>query len=87
MQPCLLSGKCHPSVMADAAPACNTAAVCLHEDLGPEIEALLCLQVLTTGFWPTYKQQDIDLPKEMLDSQAQFKVRCWWCPERPGPHP
>jgi hypothetical protein len=33
------------------------------------------LQVLTTGFWPTYKVQDIDLPKEMLDSQAQFKVR------------
>lgn len=32
-------------------------------------------QVLTTGFWPTYKVQDIDLPKEMLDSQAQFKVR------------
>lgn len=33
------------------------------------------MQVLTTGFWPTYKVQDIDLPKEMLDSQAQFKVR------------
>jgi cullin 1 len=32
------------------------------------------VSVLTTGFWPTYKQQDIDLPKEMLDSQAQFKA-------------
>jgi hypothetical protein len=38
-------------------------------------QRLHCAQVLTTGFWPTYKVQDIDLPKEMLDSQAQFKVR------------
>lgn len=40
------------------------------------------LQVLTTGFWPTYKVQDIDLPKEMLDSQAQFKVRSRGCNDR-----
>ena len=41
----------------------------------PEKSALdVTVSVLTTGFWPTYKFVDIDLPKEMLEGQAQFKV-------------
>jgi len=35
----------------------------------------ISVSVLTTGFWPSYKVVDMDLPKEMVESQAQFKVR------------
>ncbi len=30
-------------------------------------------QVLTTGFWPTYKSTDLALPKEMVEGVELFK--------------
>jgi len=34
----------------------------------------LTLQVLTTGFWPTYKPDELNLPKEMLECITTFKA-------------
>eukprot|EP00966_Prymnesium_polylepis_P093439 2162684-Prymnesium_polylepis.1 len=31
-------------------------------------------QVLTTGFWPTYKNDDLNLPSEMLACIETFKL-------------
>ena len=31
-------------------------------------------QVLTTGFWPTYKSDELNLPKEMLQCITTFKA-------------
>ena len=33
-------------------------------ELHPSVD--LSVQVLTTGFWPTYKSSDINLPSEMV---------------------
>ena len=30
--------------------------------------------MLTTGFWPTYKSDDLNLPKEMLQCIETFKA-------------
>jgi cullin 1 len=38
---------------------------------GPEVD--FSVQVLTTGFWPTYKILDVTLPREMSHCTGQFK--------------
>mmetsp|Transcript_22229 Transcript_22229/g.71840 ORF Transcript_22229/g.71840 Transcript_22229/m.71840 type:complete len:749 (-) Transcript_22229:395-2641(-) len=38
-----------------------------------KLETDLTVQVLTTGFWPTYKSDDLNLPKEMLQCIETFK--------------
>ena len=35
----------------------------------------LTVQVLTTGFWPTYKSDDLNLPQEMVACIETFKAR------------
>jgi len=39
-----------------------------------KLETDLTVQVLTTGFWPTYKSDDLNLPKEMLQCIETFKA-------------
>ena len=34
----------------------------------------LSVNVLTTGFWPTYKATELNLPQEMIDGITMFKV-------------
>jgi len=38
-----------------------------------KLETDLSVQVLTTGFWPTYKSDDLNLPAEMLQCIETFK--------------
>jgi len=38
-----------------------------------KLETDLSVQVLTTGFWPTYKSDDLNLPSEMLQCIEAFK--------------
>jgi cullin 1 len=38
------------------------------------LETDLSVQVLTTGFWPTYKSDDLNLPSEMLQCIETFKA-------------
>ncbi len=35
--------------------------------------ARIPLQVLTTGFWPTYKSTELALPQEMVEGVELFK--------------
>lgn len=35
---------------------------------------LALVQVLTTGFWPTYKTFELALPQEMVDAVELFKA-------------
>jgi len=39
-----------------------------------ELDTDLTVQVLTTGFWPTYKSDELNLPKEMLQCIETFKA-------------
>ena len=39
-----------------------------------DLKTDLSVQVLTTGFWPTYKSDDLSLPSEMLQCIEAFKV-------------
>jgi len=39
-----------------------------------KLETDLSVQVLTTGFWPTYKSDDLNLPSEMLQCIETFKL-------------
>ena len=39
-----------------------------------ELGTDLSVQVLTTGFWPTYKSDELKLPKEMLQGVKAFKA-------------
>mmetsp|Transcript_19398 Transcript_19398/g.41007 ORF Transcript_19398/g.41007 Transcript_19398/m.41007 type:complete len:752 (+) Transcript_19398:221-2476(+) len=39
-----------------------------------KLETDLTLQVLTTGFWPTYKSDELNLPREMLQCITTFKA-------------
>ena len=38
--------------------------ISMNPELHPSVE--LNVQVLTTGYWPTYKSSDINLPSEMV---------------------
>merc|ERR1711871_102695 len=38
-----------------------------------KLETDLSVQVLTTGFWPTYKSDDLNLPPEMIRCIETFK--------------
>ena len=38
-----------------------------------KLETDLSVQVLTTGFWPTYKSDDFALPNEMINCMDTFK--------------
>jgi len=38
-----------------------------------QLETDLSVQVLTTGFWPTYKSDDLNLPEQMLQCIETFK--------------
>merc|ERR1711998_420411 len=46
----------------------------LSSDLQTAFSADLSVRVLTTGFWPTYKSDDLNLPKEMLECIETFKA-------------
>jgi cullin 1 len=50
---------------------CCTAVLChcVHTLLPP----LLLLQVLTTGYWPTYKPLDVVMPAEMVACTQIFR--------------
>jgi hypothetical protein len=43
----------------------------------------LTVTVLTTGFWPSYKSFDLNLPAEMVSwiwswyNNLEFSVQCW----------
>ena len=39
-----------------------------------KLDADLTVQVLTTGFWPTYKSDDLNLPTVMLQCIETFKA-------------
>merc|ERR1719335_616112 len=39
-----------------------------------KLETDLSVQVLTTGFWPTYRSDDLNLPAEMLRCIETFKT-------------
>ena len=39
-----------------------------------KLDTDLTVQVLTTGFWPTYKSDDLSLPAEMLQCIESFKA-------------
>ena len=39
-----------------------------------QLQTDLSVQVLTTGFWPTYKSDDLNLPSEMLQCIETFKT-------------
>ena len=39
-----------------------------------KLDTDLTVQVLTTGFWPTYKSDDLNLPTEMLKCIESFKT-------------
>jgi cullin 1 len=39
-----------------------------------KLETDLTVQVLTTGFWPTYKSDDLNLPRELVQCIETFKA-------------
>eukprot|EP00316_Scyphosphaera_apsteinii_P011384 CAMPEP_0119338308 /NCGR_PEP_ID=MMETSP1333-20130426/95746_1 /TAXON_ID=418940 /ORGANISM="Scyphosphaera apsteinii, Strain RCC1455" /LENGTH=698 /DNA_ID=CAMNT_0007349543 /DNA_START=233 /DNA_END=2329 /DNA_ORIENTATION=- len=43
-------------------------------DKDVKLDTDLTLQVLTTGFWPTYKSDELNLPTEMLQCITTFKA-------------
>merc|ERR1719482_150754 len=43
-------------------------------DKSIQLETDLSVQVLTTGFWPTYKSDDLNLPEQMLQCIETFKA-------------
>ena len=40
---------------------------------GPRLSTDLDVKVLTTGFWPTYKSADLELPAEMIACVTAFQ--------------
>lgn len=45
------------------------------EAKGKQIGIEMGVQVLTTGFWPTYKATELALPEEMAEGVRMFKVK------------
>lgn len=53
----------HPLLRTTPVPFSQISGIC----------ACVQAQVLTTGFWPTYKAIELALPKEMVEGVEMFK--------------